>query len=260
MGIQVDIAAASDQGRVRSENQDFHGSHIPDRGCAHPKGVLLALADGMGGHAGGQKASRIAVETLMEVYYKDLDRAIPACLERAVLRANTAVLAHAEAHPELRGMGSTLTAVVLQKNMACYAHVGDSRGYLVQDGTMAQFTRDHSLVADLVRAGVLTPEDAKSHPERNIITRAIGMGEALKVEVAPLAAVPRKGQLYLLCCDGLHGQVDEDTIQATLQKTDDLDQACRRLVDLANASGGPDNITVVLARVDKVGLLSTLFG
>lgn len=260
MSIRVEIAAASDQGRVRKENQDFHDHYTPEKGCAHPKGVLLALADGMGGHAGGQKASRIAVETLVHEYYKDPDRSIPGCLERAVLQANREVLTHAEAHPELRGMGSTLTALVLHKDMACYAHVGDSRGYLIQDGNMTQFTRDHSLVADLVRAGVITPEDAKTHPERNVITRAIGMGKSLKVEVAPLASAPRDGQVYLLCCDGLHGQVDEATIQATIAEAPDLDAACRRLVELANESGGPDNITVVLARTAKVGLLSNLFG
>lgn len=260
MTLRVEIAAASDQGKVRSENQDFHDYRMPSRGCAHPKGVLLALADGMGGHAGGQKASRLAIETLFEEYYKDLDRTITASLERAVKKANRAVRAHADTDPALRGMGSTLTALVLQKHTTCYAHVGDSRGYLLHDGRMAQFTKDHSLVAELVRAGVITSEDAKTHPERNVITRAIGMGDELKVEVAPLAAAPQDGQIYLLCCDGLHGQVDEAVIQETLQQTPDLEAACRKLVDLANDSGGPDNITVVLARVTKTGLLSGLFG
>ena len=260
MPIRVHIAAASDQGRVRIENQDYHDYCVPEKGCQDPKGILLALADGMGGHAGGQKASRIAVETLIREYYRPSQRPIPESLEQAVRKANAEVMAHAEVHPELRGMGSTLTALVLQQDVVCYAHVGDSRGYLIQNGIMTQFTQDHSLVADLVRAGVITPQDAKVHPERNIITQAIGMGDELEVDWAPLPGKPQKGQTYLLCCDGLYGQVEEEQIQTILARTPDLDTACQHLVALANENGGPDNITVIVAQIQKTGLLSALFG
>jgi serine/threonine protein phosphatase PrpC len=251
MSLRIHIAAASDRGQVRKQNQDFYAHQIPHQGCRHPKGILLAVADGMGGHAGGQEASRLAVDTLMRTYYSRPEALIQESLERAVLEANTAVLARAAEEPVLHGMGTTLTALVLQENVACYAHVGDTRGYLIQAGEIIQFTQDHSLVADLVRAGIVMPQDAGKHPDRNIITKAVGVHPALDVEIAILPEGLRAGQFYLLCCDGLHGQVTAEEINSVLQGEDDLKAACRRLVDLANARGGPDNITVLVAEVEE---------
>ena len=253
MPIHIRIAAATDRGQVRSQNQDFHTYCIPELGVRDSKGILLAVADGMGGHAGGEQASRLAVETLMAEYYRPAQLPIRESLEKAAIKANAAVKQRAAEEPTLRGMGSTLTALVLQQETICYAHVGDSRGYLIQNGTLTQFTQDHSLVADLVRAGVITPQDARKHPDRNIITRAIGMEMAFDVDVAELPAPPRCGQTYLLCCDGLHGQLTAAEIQSILLGTGDLQIACQQLVDKANAYGGPDNITVMLARVENSG-------
>jgi protein phosphatase len=256
MALRIRIAAASDRGQIRAQNQDFHAYRVPDQGCLDDRGILLAVADGMGGHAGGQEASRIAVQTLMSAYYRASELSILESLEQAVIHANLTVKARAAQDPALRGMGSTLTALVLQHQGVCYAHVGDSRGYLIHNGRMIQFTRDHSLVADLVGAGIISPRDAARHPDRNIITRAIGMEADLKVDVARLPHRLQPGQIYLLCCDGLHGQLNPEEIQEGLTRGEDLDDACRHLVDLANARGGPDNITVLAARVDRSGIFS----
>ena len=256
MPIRIRIATASDRGQVRTQNQDFHAYRVPDLEDRDSKGILMAVADGMGGHAGGQQASRIAVETLMAAYYGLSGLSIRESLAQAVIEAHTAVKTRAAEEPALQGMGSTLTALVLQQKTVCYAHVGDSRGYLIQNGRMTQFTHDHSLVAGLVRAGIIAPQDARKHPDRNIITRAIGMEADLKVDVAELPDRLRSGQIYLLCCDGLHGPLMPAEIQTILTGTDDLQAACQQLVDLANARGGPDNITVMVARVEKRGILS----
>ena len=187
----------------------------------------------------------------MCTYYSRPEALIQESLEQAVLEANTAVLDRAATEPALHGMGTTLTALVLQENAVCYAHVGDTRGYLIQAGEITQFTQDHSLVADLVRAGIVMPQDAGKHPDRNIITKAVGVQPVLDIEIAILPGGLRAGQFYLLCCDGLHGQVSADEIKSVLQGEDNLEAACRRLVNLANARGGPDNITVLVAKVNK---------
>jgi PPM family protein phosphatase len=260
MTTTVTIGSKSDIGMKRAENQDSHGHYSPEKGCDHPKGVLIALADGMGGHAGGTKASRTAVDILMEEYYKDIQNSIPVSLSNAFKLANQAVLDAGEKDHKLKGMGSTLTAVVFHKDTLYYAHVGDSRGYRLNDGNIVQFTRDHSYVADLVKAGAITEEEAKNHPEKNIITRAIGAGPKLKTDIDRLPEKLKKGEYILLCCDGLHGLVPDHEILETVTAVQEPDAACAKLVDMANANGGLDNISVLIAKIDKTGLISKLFG
>ncbi|MBI9084401.1 MAG: Stp1/IreP family PP2C-type Ser/Thr phosphatase [Desulfobacterales bacterium] len=256
--FNITIGSASDTGMKRKENQDYHAYFPPEDGCANRKGLLVALADGMGGHSGGQMASRLAVETLMQNYYRNDDENIPASLTQAFLDANEAVIAKGEHDMKLRGMGSTLTAVVFKDGRMFFGHVGDSRGYTIVGHTMTQFTEDHSFVASLVKAGAIKPEEAKDHPESNIITRAIGMSRELKVDAPSSGMKLHNGQSILLCCDGLWGVVPEEEILSTVKTHPEPKIASEKLVELANANGGPDNITVVIARIDGIGLLSSL--
>lgn len=252
----VTIGRASDPGQQREENQDYCAYFAPEDGILHKKGILMALADGMGGHSGGAVASKTAVDVLMEEYYRDGSPDIPESLNRAFLKANEVVIAKGEGDEALRGMGSTLTAVVLKKDKIYYAHVGDSRGYIIHKNRITQFTEDHSLVAGLVKAGYISEKEAETHPDRNIITRAIGIKPDLKVDVSRLSHKAQKGQYILLCCDGLHGVVSEDEILETVKTYQDPDILCEKLVDKANEHGGPDNITVLIARLENAGILT----
>jgi protein phosphatase len=162
--------------------------------------------------------------------------------------ANRTVYAESAAHPELSGMGTTCTAVVVRGSDAYIAHVGDSRAYLVRDGAIRQLTRDHSLVAQLVRDGQLTPEQAKVDPRRNVVTRSVGVGPHVEIDGQHEAGFLQPRDTLLLCSDGLHGVVADDELQAAASGPD-LAQGCREAIALANRRGGPDNITVVMARV-----------
>ena len=248
---QITIGAASDPGMKRKENQDAHAVFRPPEGTAHKKGILLALADGMGGHAGGSIASKLAVDTLIQTYYDD-SSSIPIALEKSVLAANQKVLEKSRSDLAVQGLGSTLTAVVFQGADRYHAHVGDSRGYSIFDNRITQFTEDHSFVASLVKAGAISAEEALTHPEGNIITRAIGFQEDLKVDTSPTPARIHKDQFILLCCDGLYKEVPEQEILATVYAFRDPDVISKKLIEKANANGGHDNITVLVARIDSV--------
>jgi serine/threonine protein phosphatase PrpC len=238
--LELRSAALSDVGRARERNEDafFRGERV------------FAVADGLGGHNAGDVASRLAIEPLAA-----LDRTLEAgrgggvaeALARAVREANRAVFQRAQADARVRGMGTTLTAVAIVDSSAYLAHVGDSRCYLLRGGAISQLSSDHTLVARMVAEGRLTPEQAEVHPQRSILTRALGADPAVDVDTLEIPLVP--GDRLLLCSDGLSSVVDEDRIQALLEEATDLEDGCRRLVDEANARGGPDNITVVVVEV-----------
>ena len=255
---RLTISAASHVGLKRKENQDSHAYYSPENGSAHKKGILLAIADGMGGHSGGSIASRIAIDTLMEKYYKDYYGGILESLVKAFLKANEKVMAKGQENIELKGLGSTMTAVVFQGDKMYSAHVGDSRGYNICDNKISQFTKDHSYVASLVKAGVITEEEAETHPEKNIITRAIGIGPDLKVDVSMIKQNVKKGQYVLICCDGLHGLVSDGEISNAVYEYKEPDVICEKLINKANENGGTDNITVMVARVDSINMISSL--
>jgi PPM family protein phosphatase len=233
--------AGTDVGMVRSGNEDslFSGR------------TVFAVADGLGGHQGGEVASATAVEPLAALdgrEFADPDAAAQA-LASAIRAGNAAILERAAGTPDLWGMGTTVTAAaVAGDRFLQLAHVGDSRAYLLRDGTLDQLTTDHTVVGELVRRGRLTPEQAAIHPERSILTRAVGLDPNLPVDTPdPLELQP--GDQVLLCSDGLTEPVPDDAI-AQLLATPDGDAACRALIDAANTAGGPDNITVVLVRVE----------
>ncbi|MEE8600115.1 Stp1/IreP family PP2C-type Ser/Thr phosphatase [Euzebya tangerina] len=214
--------------------------------------TVFAVADGMGGHAAGEVASEAALGPLRaidEETYSDPSAATEALAE-AVRQANQVVIGKAVEDPDLRGMGTTLTTVMVRERTLHLAHVGDSRAYLLRDGMLEMLTEDHTLVAELVKEGRLTPEQAATHPQRSVITRAIGVESSLVVDQMETPLELRGGDQILLCSDGLTGPVADSLIAEILRTEPDGNIACQRLIDAANASGGPDNITCVLLRVE----------
>ena len=247
------VASLTDVGRTRKNNEDavgdpwrFPGMVVPERLAV--RGFLLAVADGMGGHADGEVASRLAVETLFRSFYAGAGE-LGDDLRQAVEDADTAVRGGpADASIPLRAselrMGTTLVAAVVAPEVLHVANVGDSRAYLFHEGRLAQVTRDHSLVAEEVRAGILTPAEALRFPYRNVVTRALGGEGSAEVE---LFRVPwAEGDRLLLCSDGLHGPVPDDLILEALRDLHPA-EAVQALVRIANARGGPDNISVIVA-------------
>jgi serine/threonine protein phosphatase PrpC len=226
-------AARSDVGRVRRSNED--------RFLARPP--LFAVADGMGGHEAGEVASAIAVDTLEAALMADGVRDADA-LVRVLVEANSAIRGRGSSDPALEGMGTTCTAALVGAGSVWLAHVGDSRAYLLRSGTLTQLTRDHSVVAGLVRDGVMNVEEARLDRRRNIITRALGADDRLNVDVTSFEVAA--GDRLLLCSDGLIGHVADATMSEVLASEHDPAGAADRLVDLANESGGDDNITVVV--------------
>lgn len=232
----IELASASDVGRVRSDNQD--------RDLLAPP--LIAVADGMGGHLGGGTAAAMAVDALRSVGHAT----DPTALLDALSGANRAIARAAADDPDLTGMGTTATAALLEGGILYLVHVGDSRAYLIRGGRIIQVTEDHSVVAEMVRRGTLSADAAESHPARHVITRALGADadvqiDALRVDLEPADVV-------LLCTDGLSGPVDDQGILSAVEQAPALQDAAEALVRMANEAGGPDNVTVVLARVDAV--------
>lgn len=232
----TELASASDVGRVRRDNQDLDLLAPP----------LIAVADGMGGHKGGGTAARMAVDALRAVG----STSDPADLLEALKEANRAIAAAADADPDLAGMGTTATAGIVDGGVLYLVHVGDSRGYLMRGGRMIQITDDHSIVAEMVRRGALSPSDAEQHPARHVITRALGVDDEVQIDALRVDLEP--GDVVLLCTDGLSGPVDDDEMLEVLEDALSLQDAAAALVSRANAAGGPDNVTVVLARIDAV--------
>lgn len=232
------LTGKTDIGR-RKRNEDSYLILQKDRFS------IAAVSDGMGGHAAGETASRICVETLNDCFSAP---PIPAesDLIDAFYLANSAVWDAAAADDALLGMGATLVAAVLFPDRFLAANVGDSRLYLYHDRTLSQITHDHSFVAELVRAKAITPEEAKTHPNRNIVMRAIGTDSRVKTDVFSCTWEP--GDILLLCSDGLCGTLSDTELTDVLNHTGDLDIACSILIERALAGGSTDNITVVLAK------------
>ena len=244
--FRILVAQKSDTGLVRSENQDFAILSSPAEDSAG-KGRLMIVADGMGGHRGGATASRLAATTIKDTYLQS-DSADPTnALRDALVEANRRIFIEAQSNPDVRGMGTTTSALVIRDGQAYVAHVGDSRVYLIRNGEIRQLTDDHSLVASMVREGLLTSKEAETHPRRNVLQRSVGVGENVEVDVLkPLDL--EAGDTFVLCSDGLHGLVREPEIlevgQLPIQTA--VDEFIRRALD----RGAPDNVTVVVARVE----------
>jgi serine/threonine protein phosphatase PrpC len=239
--MRLSSSAGTDVGRARSGNEDSYF-------CGR---TVFAVADGLGGHQGGEVASAAAVEPLAALDGREFAEAGEAAeaLVAAIREGNAAILERAAGDPGLWGMGTTVTAAALAGDRHLQlAHVGDSRAYLLRDGSLGQLTTDHTVVGELVRRGRLTPAQAAIHPERSILTRAVGLDPRIPVDT-PDALELHGGDQVLLCSDGLTEAVDDDQIAELLSATADGQAAVQALIDAANAAGGPDNITVVLLRV-----------
>jgi protein phosphatase len=235
----ADLYSGTDTGRQRRHNEDSMFARPP----------LFVVADGMGGAQGGEVASRTAVE----IFQQGLeDGDVPERrLAARVQEANAVIHERSQSDAQLAGMGTTITAAYVGAEEIAIAHVGDSRAYCLRDGRLVRLTDDHSLVEDLVREGRLTPEEAEDHPQRSIITRALGPEPAVDVDTSTHRA--RSGDIYLLCSDGLTGMLPEARVEQILRERSVLRAAGEALLAAANEAGGRDNITVVLFRLEDVG-------
>ncbi len=245
----VELAGMSDIGCQRENNEDQYAYWEPadDEEFAR-KGRLAMVADGMGGHEGGQEASRIAVETIREVFAETPGGDPQSLLVTGFLTAHERILRYAEGHPELHGMGTTATAIALVNHELFYAHIGDSRLYLVRGANISRVTHDHSYVGRLVENGIISSEEAETHPQRHILTAALGAGEEISPETPPQPIALEKGDVLVLCTDGLWSLLSEHEIQNVVAGAE-LPEACHALIKMTKDRGGPDNITLQLLRV-----------
>ena len=239
--MNLAIGARTDVGRVRTGNEDSYFVDAP----------LFVIADGMGGHAAGDVASATAVKVIQDKR-QEIATTDPETLTTAIREANRAIWSKATEDTNLRGMGTTCTLILVDGSTAQVAHVGDSRAYLFHDGKLRQITDDHTLVGRLVREGKLKPEEAARHPQRSMVTRALGVDEDVEVDQFSLSLA--EGDRLMICSDGLSGMISDDEIADVLGEVTDPQAAADRLVDLANEAGGEDNITVIVV---DVGVEST---
>lgn len=244
--MNVRCSADTHIGRKREVNQDSYG--IGDLSLSKQRGYLLVVCDGMGGHTAGEVASRLGVETILAHYYTTEGGTPQASLEHAFYEANRRIYDQSQGQGQ-GNMGTTGVAVLLLRNTLYIANVGDSRAYLVRDDQIEQISRDHSLVAEQVAAGIITTEQARHSHYRNMITRALGYRSEVQVDVFAIPAQP--GDMVVLSSDGLHSLVEDDEIEQIV-KTMPPENAVQHLINTANDRGGTDNITVALALVDKL--------
>ncbi|MBE3558547.1 MAG: Stp1/IreP family PP2C-type Ser/Thr phosphatase [Ktedonobacteraceae bacterium] len=245
--VSIEVAQRTDIGRQREHNEDNVAYIIPKaRPIMDSKGALFIVADGMGGHAAGEVASGMAVEVICHIYYQDEDSDVLASLQRAIKAANDAIYQHAIDNALHNGMGTTCVVAVLRGTMLYIANIGDSRAYLIRRGQARQITLDHSWVAEQVRAGELSVEEARYHAMRNLITRSLGATP--EVEIDFFVEQVEAGDQLVLCSDGLSGMVQDEEICQTVQQCSPQESVLR-LVERANAAGGVDNITVLVAHI-----------
>src|SRR5579864_6357043 len=245
----LEAASLTDVGLQRANNEDSYLYWEPDSEEAFlVKGRLAIVADGMGGYEGGQEASRLAVETVRFVYDRDFNGDPQQALVAAFESAHANIHRFAVEHPEFQGMGTTCTALSIVDNRLYFAHIGDSRLYLVRGEAITRLTRDHSYVGRLVESGIVRSEDAEFHPQRHVLTAALGSGRQVVPHAPDHPFCLEEGDTLVLCTDGLWGVVGELDI-ARIARSNPPAEACAMLVRMALARGGPDNVTVAVLRV-----------
>jgi protein phosphatase len=243
-----EVASLSDIGLQRSNNEDSYLYWEPETETDFKKkGRLGVIADGMGGYEGGQEASRIAVRTVREAYAKARGGDPKVSLSEAFILAHANIQRYAREHSELQGMGTTCTALAILDRQLFFAHVGDSRLYLVRGRTVSKLTRDHSYVSRLVESGIVREEDAETHPQRHILMAALGSGSEVVPDISPKPHMLQDDDVLILCTDGLWGQVTEKELVLAVEGASP-EHTCLSLVKLAIERGGPDNITVQVLR------------
>jgi len=254
----ITLANLSDVGLVRENNEDYFCYVEPESEEVFAKrGRLAIIADGMGGYEGGQIASHMAVDIVREAYLKDPDSDPLDALLEGFRTAHLQILAKARENEVLEGMGTTCTAAVILGNDLTFAHVGDSRLYLLRGPEIFQLTRDHSYVNKMVEAGMLTPEEAEHHPQKNVLMMALGASKEIRADCPEEPLPLQPGDTLLMCTDGLSGLVSNQEFQEAANGNP-LDQACKQLIELAKSRGGHDNITVQLIRVASDNMRKTI--
>lgn len=254
--MEINVYGISDVGMRRERNEDNY--------LINQDLNLFMVADGMGGHVGGEFASKLAVRTIEDIFAKMAENSEMSILEDnkidqhdfasqlryAIQSASKHIFDEAEKDPNLKGMGTTSVVLLVRNDRVYIANVGDSRGYIVRNGEILQLTEDHSLVGEQLRAGVISEATARGHKLKNIITRSVGFQKEVEIDV--IIKVPQEGDRFLLCSDGLTNMVDDKEILDVVSDSS-LEDACHILVDMANTRGGDDNITVVLSEFKDVG-------
>jgi serine/threonine protein phosphatase PrpC len=259
--LSLQVAQHTDVGCKRSNNEDNLVTVLPDDPqLFQTRGALFVVADGMGGHLHGEMASELAVETVRKAYYQSQDEDVAISLQHAIRLANKIiygenVLLQVDMESSRVGMGTTCIAAVLQGNTLTVANVGDSRAYVVHNGQMHQISQDHSIVAEMVRAGLITAEQARSHARRNQIYRCLGSEPEVEVDVFTETVV--EGDVVMLCTDGLTGAVDETEILRIVEVYQP-EASVQQLIACANEAGGPDNITAIVVHVENVPEMAEL--
>ncbi len=253
--MRIEVAGCSHVGMKRNHNEDAFLVLADEH--------LYCVADGMGGHASGEIASRIAIEELEDFYRrssKDADLTWPFKMDRgrnyeenrlatAIKLANARIYEAASTEANYRGMGTTIVSLHFSEDGVYIGHVGDSRAYCLREGALRQMTEDHSLLNDYLKAKKLTAEEIDAFPHKNVIVRALGMKDTVQVDIEHFEA--NDGDVFLLCSDGLSGMVHDDALMAAVTASEDLQATCTQLIELANAAGGNDNITCILVRYFK---------
>lgn len=246
-GAYVQAYMLSDVGKKREHNEDACMISVPKYATKGSiKGMIFAVADGMGGASAGEHASRVTLEALAEALAAEPEETIPVFMHKAVTTANRRVFEEATTYPEYQGMGTTISAVLIIGDRVYVAQVGDSRVYLARRRRLHQITSDHSVVAEQVRNGLLTEEEARTHSLKNLITRAVGIKDTVKIDL--FSTQIRQGDTLLVCSDGLSNLVKDAEVQEILTHRK-IEDAARKLVDRALEEGGTDNITVLLTRI-----------
>lgn len=252
--VDIELAARTDTGQVRSHNEDFI--------AINPALGFVILADGMGGYSAGEVASSIATTVIQEMLeeqvpqhlkegYSHRNKQLQQLVLQAIDRANGSILEAARNEPQFSGMGTTVVVGLFHQDKVIFAHVGDSRAYRYREGGLEQITRDHSLLQEQIDAGLITPEAAQHSPNKNLITRAVGVDYEIEIEIHDHAV--KAGDIYLLCSDGLSDMLTHQEIASILgNPATSLDTACEALIAGANRHGGKDNISAILAKVTAV--------
>ena len=249
--FKLNVAFASDVGCVRELNEDsVRVAHPPDEKQNH-KGVLIIVADGMGGHAAGEIASQSAIDEVPARYFRS-DKATDVALREAVEGANGAIYQRGQKNSEMAGMGTTCTCLLIRGDQAWCAHVGDSRLYLVREGAIYQMSEDHSAVGELVKRGLIKPSEARGHPQSNVILRALGTQSQVEVALWDEPFPLRNRDVWILCSDGLSDLVEEAEILSDVTRFDGK-TAGKQLIERAKKGGGHDNISVALVEIAEVG-------
>ena len=244
------VAAKTDLGRIRENNEDKFEFYIPDdEATLAARGQVFVVCDGMGGHAAGQIASELACKTFIDVYLNHPAADVKDALVESVAAANRYVFLVSRSVAARKGMGTTMTAMVLLQNKAYVAQVGDSRAYRLRDDTLTQITEDHTYMHEMIRMGVLTPEQAAVHPQKHVITRAIGIDENVQCDVYEFEI--HEGDTYFLCSDGVLNHVEDDQIQQILSSNGPA-AATWKMVGAALLGGGSDNTTAIVVHVDEL--------